>query len=163
MKFVYEEGATPYNQDDAEYLIPKQISTQKEQNNIIRAERWLFAKKRKNILTIDFIRSLHKKMFDQTWTWAGQLRSHQTNIGVSPYHITTNLKMLCDDVTFWISHKSFSPFEIAVRFHHKLVAIHPFPNGNGRHSRLMTDVLLLSLGYPRLLCPLFFVGTISRL
>lgn len=154
MKFIYEEGATPYNLDDAIHLLPKQITTQKElneweQNNIILAERWLFTKRRKNIFSIEFIKSLHKKMFNLTWLWAGQLRTYQTNIGVSPYQISQNLKMLCDDVQYWISHKSFSSTEIATRFHHKLVYIHPFPNGNGRHSRLMTDALLVSLNIPR--------------
>lgn len=154
MKFIYEAGATPYNLDDAIHLIPKHISTQKElneweQNNIFMAEKWLFSKRRKNILSIDFMKSLHKKMFDLTWIWAGQFRTYQTNIGCPFYEIPQNLKILCDNVQFWISNHSFDIIEIAIRFHHKLVYIHPFPNGNGRHSRLMTDALLFSLNFPR--------------
>ena len=53
------------------------------------------------------------------------------------------------DVRYQIEHTSYPPDEIAVRFHHRLVAIHPFPNGNGRHARLMADLLVERLGQPR--------------
>lgn len=154
MKFAYQEGATPYNLDDAFFLIPKHITTQKElneweQNNIRIAEIWLFTRKRKGIISADFIKLLHKKMFDRTWTWAGQFRHHLTNIGVVPYLIPIELRKLCDDVFFWIANKSFPTDEIAARFHHKLVFIHLFPNGNGRHARIITDALLISLNRPR--------------
>jgi Fic-DOC domain mobile mystery protein B len=151
MKFIYAAGATPYNQDDSTYLIPKQITTQKElneweQHNIILAERWLFSKRRKELLTVDFLKLLHKKMFNLTWQWAGHFRKHQTNIGLEPYLISQSLLMLCDDVRYWIDNKTFPREEICMRFHHRLVFTHPFPNGNGRHARLMADAILVSLG-----------------
>lgn len=150
MRFVYPGGATPYNQDDAVHLIPKHITTQNqlnewEQANILQGERWLFSIKRKHILTVDFIQKLHRKMFDKTWMWAGKFRTYNTNIGVHYHTIQESLKALCDDVVYWIENKVFSIDEIAVRFHHRLVAIHAFPNGNGRHARLMTDALLVQL------------------
>lgn len=154
MKFTYAEGATPFNQDDALYLIPKHIKTQKalnewEQANIVLAERWLFSQRKKDLLTIEFIQTLHKKMFDKTWSWAGKFRRYQTNIGVDPSLITVSLKAFCDDVTFWIQKDIYEFQEIIVRFHHRLVQIHAFPNGNGRHARLMSDSLLISYNFPR--------------
>lgn len=154
MKFVYPKGATPYNQDDAAALIPKHITMQKqlnewEQENILSAERWLFTSNHKNLLTIGFVKKLHKKMFDKTWRWAGEYRTHNTSIGINYPLIQESLKNLCDDVVFWIENKVFPVDEIAARFHSKLVFIHPFPNGNGRHSRLMTDALLKKLGSSR--------------
>lgn len=154
MKFIYPEGATPFNQDDAAQLIPKHITTQNqlnewEQANIIKGERGLFSRKGKNLLTIEFIKALHKKMFDKTWKWAGKFRNYNTNIGILYHIIQESLKALCDDVSYWIQNKVFPIDEIAVRFHHRLAAIHAFPNGNGRHARFMTDVLLVQLGSPR--------------
>lgn len=154
MKFTYPEGATPFNQDDLVALIPNHIETQDqlnewEQANILKAEVWLFSRKHKDILSIKFLKSLHKKMFDETWKWAGEFRTGNTNIGVQFYYIQEKLTMLLGDVLFWIEQKTYPIDEIAARFHHKLVLIHPFPNGNGRHARLITDRLLVDLGYPR--------------
>lgn len=154
MKFVYAKGATPFNQDDFAQLIPKHITTQMqlnewEQANIIHAEKWLFSRKRKDLLTIDFIKKLHLKMFDKTWLWAGKFRHHQTNIGLPSFQIQPHLKILCDDVQFWISNQIFPSDEVAIQFHHRLVHIHPFPNGNGRHSRLIADALLIQMGAAR--------------
>lgn len=155
MKFVYPEGATPFNQDDAHNLIPQHITTQDqlnewEQRNILQAEKWLFSSRKKDVLTIDFLKKLHFKMFNETWTWAGKYRDYQTNIGCLFFQIPSHLKTLCDDVRFWLDHHTFTEKEIAVRFHHRLVHIHPFPNGNGRHGRLATDALLVSLKKERL-------------
>ena len=155
MKFEYLEGATPFTTDDAGALIPKHIKTQQdlnewEQANILQAEKWAFIRRHKDITTIKFAINLHKKMFDQTWTWAGQFRTHQTNIGVAPFHIAMSLQSVCDDAKYWIDHEIFSPEEIAIRFHHRLVSVHPFPNGNGRLSRLTADILLYNLVKKRL-------------
>ena len=93
---------------------------------------------------------LHKRMFGQVWKWAGEYRNTERNIGVAPYQIPVKLKALFDDVKFWIENHTFPDLEIAVRLHHRLVLIHPFPNGNGRISRLMADLLMHQLGEPRL-------------
>ncbi len=154
MKFVYPEGATPYNQDDAEALLPQHITTQDqlnewEQANILEAERWLFSRKQKDLLSVPFLQKLHKRMFDKTWKWAGRFRTHNTNIGIPYPVIQESLKALCDDVTYWVHHKTFPIDEIAARFHHRLVQIHAFPNGNGSHARLMADALLVNNGRSR--------------
>lgn len=153
MKFNNPTGATPL--DDISGLKPLHIATQTELNewesaNILKAEEWLSQSHRhKNILTPDFIRKLHQKMFDDTWEWAGIFRNKELNIGVEPFKITTELKNLLDDVKHQIKYNSLSVDETALRFHHRLVWIHPFLNGNGRHSRMMTDLLLIQNGEQR--------------
>jgi Fic-DOC domain mobile mystery protein B len=155
MKFVYAPGATPLDPDEINGLIPLHITTQSQLNeweaaNILKAENWLFSTKNHgNFLNLDFIKKLHKKMFDETWKWAGTFRNTAKNIGIDSHRITTELKKLLDDITFQIIHNTYSIDEIAYRFHHRLVLIHPFSNGNGRHARMMTDVLLTKAGQSR--------------
>jgi Fic-DOC domain mobile mystery protein B len=155
MKFEYPLGATPLDPDEIDGLIPSHITIQSQLNeweaaNILKAEIWLFSNSNHDdFLSIDFTKLLHAKMFDDTWTWAGQFRLTERNIGVSPFTITTDLNNLLEDVRYQVIHESFPMDEIAYRFHHRLVAIHPFPNGNGRHARLMTDLLLVQAGESR--------------
>lgn len=156
MKFETLPGATPLNSDETNGLIPLHITTQGELNeweaaNILKAENWLFSTYNNNrdFLTIAFIRLLHKKMFGETWKWAGAFRNTAKNIGVDQSKITTELRNLLDD-TAYQTEKSIYPIdEIAYRFHHRLVWVHPFPNGNGRHARMMTDILLMQGGQSR--------------
>ena len=93
-----------------------------------------------------FLRDLHETMFDQVWEWAGRYRLRETNIGITPNQIPTAIRTLVDDTKAWVDHGTYEPDELAVRFHHRLVAIHPFPNGNGRHARIAADYLIKSLG-----------------
>jgi Fic-DOC domain mobile mystery protein B len=149
MKFEYEFGATPIDGDEAVLLIPKHITVMSELNafehaNILMASQWAFHSH--FALTITYIKKLHKKMFDQTWKWAGQFRKTGKNIGVDAYRIESDLRQLIEDVRYQIENNAFEFDEIAARFHHRLVLIHAFPNGNGRHARLMTDVLLKNNG-----------------
>ena len=155
MKFEYAQGATPLDLDETEGLIPSHITTQGQLNeweaaNILEAENWLFsAANPGNFLTIDFTKSLHKKMLSKTWRWAGAFRKTAKNIGVEPTKIAMDLKNLLDDSTYQIINHIYPIDEVAYRFHHRLVLIHPFPNGNGRHARLMTDFLLVQAGNPK--------------
>ncbi|MDA3793155.1 MAG: mobile mystery protein B [Elusimicrobia bacterium] len=147
MKFKYPEGATPIDLDEAEGLLVPHISNREEldrweQDNINEAEMWLAKKKDADIISVPFITKLHKRMFNNVWKWAGKFRKSDKNIGCPWYEITQKLKILCDDANFWIENKTYPPEEIAYRFHHKLVSIHPFPNGNGRHARMMSDLIL---------------------
>lgn len=147
MRFIYAEGATPLSPDEIHNLIPKHLTAQKqlnewEQFNIVKGENWAFGIKRKNILSIEFAKKLHKQMFNETWSWAGVFRKSQTNIGVDSIYIPQELKAILDDVEFWISNNTYDMREIAIRLHHRLVFVHPFPNGNGRFSRLFADLLL---------------------
>lgn len=147
IEFKYSQGATPLNKDDIEGLLPTHITTRAEldrweQDNINEALAWLENRKPKDILNEPFIKSLHRKMFGNVWKWAGKFRQSNKNIGVDWYQIPVELKKLCDDVEYWINNKTFSEDEIAARFHHRLVSIHLFPNGNGRHARLIADILL---------------------
>ncbi|MCC8483018.1 MAG: mobile mystery protein B [Rickettsia endosymbiont of Labidopullus appendiculatus] len=149
MQFVYPIGATPLNNDEIYNLIPKHLTTQNELNeweqyNIVIGAEWAFKHKRNQIFLIKFAQDLHKKMFNKTWTWAGKFRQHQTNIGIESIYIRQELKMLFDDTIYLIENKTYGIREIAVRLHHRLVFIHPFPNGNGRFSRLFADLLLVN-------------------
>jgi Fic-DOC domain mobile mystery protein B len=116
-----------------------------EQANILAAAAWARRHRRRkaaDLLTLDFVMSLHKRMFGDVWRWAGTLRRSEVNIGIDAYHIPTELPLVLEDVGYWIEHKTYPSDEIAVRLHHRLVLIHPFPNGNGRHARLMADLLI---------------------
>lgn len=149
----YPAGATPLDADELASLIPAHLTTQGELNeweqlNIGEGDKWA-RKQRKDILGEDFLRQLHRRMFGETWKWAGEFRKSDKNIGVDWRYIGVELKKLFDDVRYQIEHATFPADEIAVRFHHRLVAIHAFPNGNGRHARLMADLLAERLGQPR--------------
>jgi len=147
MDIEYPDGATPLDPDEAEGLRLTHITT-REQLNIFEAENiregaaWAWRSRSKDMLNEGFIRRLHRNMFGKVWKWAGNFRNSDKNIGVPKERIGIDLRELCDDVQFWIDHHTFEPDEIAARFHHRLVSVHPFPNGNGRHARLMTDLLL---------------------
>jgi len=151
--FDYPPGATPLDADELASLIPGHIITQGELNeweqlNILQGETWA-RKQRKEIPNEAFVRRLHKQMFGETWKWAGEFRKSDKNIGVDWLQIGVELKKLCDDVRYQVEHGTFPADEIAIRCHHRLVVIHSFPNGNGRHARLMADLLVERLGKPR--------------
>jgi len=143
----YPVGATPLNEDERHGLKIGHVTTREElnrfeQDNINEAFQWLESRRKSDILTEKFVKTLHIKMFGKVWRWAGSFRRSGKNIGVDWPHISAQLHTLMQDVRYWIDHKTYSQDEIAVRFHHKLVWIHLFANGNGRHARLMTDILL---------------------
>jgi Fic-DOC domain mobile mystery protein B len=145
--FNFPEGTTPIDPDETGGLLLTHITTQGElnrweQDNIVEALAWIDKTKPTNILKEQFIKQLHKRMFGNVWKWAGQFRRSDMNIGVSWHQIPASLKNLCDDVPVWLRTQYESSEEMAVRFHHRLVWIHAFPNGNGRHARLMTDIFL---------------------
>ena len=143
----YPAGATPLDPDEVQGLLLSHITTRGEldrweQENIIEAIEWLEKTKPEAILNEQFIKKLHKRMFSNVWKWAGKLRRSDKTLGGSWYQVPMSLKTLFDDTQLWIDQQTETQDEIAVRFHHRLVSIHPFPNGNGRHARLMTDVFL---------------------
>lgn len=147
MEFDYPQGATPLDPNEIEGLLLTHITTRSqldrwEQDNINEALGWLERRKHKDILNERFMKQLHKRMFGNVWKWAGSLRKSEKNLGVPWYQISIEIRKLCDDVEYWIENKTFSDDEIAARFHHRLVFIHLFANGNGRHARLMADILL---------------------
>ena len=151
LKLVYPEGATPLDPDESAGLIPSHVATQGqlnewEQQNILEGERWAFARGNLTPLSLQFSQDLHKHMFGRTWKWAGRFRTTDKNIGVDPSLIGMKLTELYRDVEAQFEQGSDSIDELAARFHHRLVSIHPFANGNGRFSRTMTDLLLKSKG-----------------
>ncbi len=154
IKLTYPPGATPLDPGEIAGLIPSDIShqgqlNQAEQQNILRGELWVFERKQKDILSEVFVKRLHKKMFGDVWRWAGSFRKSNKSIGIDWHQIPIELHKLFDDTKYWIEHGTYEWQELATRFHHRLVWIHPFPNGNGRFSRTYTDLLLSSHGHER--------------
>ncbi|MEO5774467.1 MAG: mobile mystery protein B [Sphingomicrobium sp.] len=144
--FVEPDDATPLEPGEREGLLQSWITTradlnEAEQANIDAGAGWALSR-RTDILTERFVRELHKRMLGDVWSWAGAYRQTERNIGIEAYRIQTELHTLLADVNYWIEHKTYPSDEIAIRFHHRMVAIHPFPNGNGRHARLMADLLI---------------------
>ena len=153
--FEYPEGSTPLTYDELGDLKPKHVTSQSELNaveqmNIAKGLLWLNKRKlaMADILDDEFVRQLHKQLFGEVWKWAGQYRKSDKNIGVDWLYIGIELRKLMDDVIFQIENGTYAYDETAVRFHHRLVVIHPFSNGNGRHARIITDQLLKSLSLP---------------
>jgi Fic-DOC domain mobile mystery protein B len=146
--FTTGEGNTPLTPDEQADLIPnlatKEELNQWERENILVAYSWALNPRRlarNTALSEHYIRALHQRMFDETWRWAGIYRTSEKNIGVPHHQIREQLGVLIGDTSYWLKNATFSPDEIAIRFHHRLVFIHPFANGNGRHARLMADIL----------------------
>ena len=152
LELKYDDGQTPLDEEEKEGIKIKSITTQGEldeleQLNIEKAVEWTIHSKLKpeKILTEKFIKDLHKRMYGAVWKWAGKFRRTEKNIGIPSTQIGLQLKNLLDDTSYWIENKTFSPEEIAIRFKHRIVSIHCFPNGNGRHSRLMADIIMESI------------------
>ncbi len=151
--FNAAEGETPLTAEEREGLIPSHVTLRRElneleQQNILEADAWVFARKRK-VFDEAFAKNLHRRMFGHVWRWAGRYRETDKNIGIEAWRIAARIPEVLADAAYWVEHTTFPPDETAVRFHHALVFIHPFANGNGRWSRLMTDVLATNLGHER--------------
>jgi len=152
LELNYDDGQTPLVEEEKKGIKIKSITTQGEldefeQLNIEKAVEWTIHSKLKpeKILTEKFIKDLHKRMYGDVWKWAGEFRRTEKNIGIPSTQIGLQLKNLLDDTKYWIENKTFSPEEIAIRFKHRIVSIHCFPNGNGRHSRMMADIIMESI------------------
>ncbi len=149
LDFNFEYGQTLLDDEEREGLNILSITTRGEldefeQQNIEEAIQWSISNtfKPQMVLSIDFIKKLHKKMFLNVWKWAGEFRKSNKNIGCEWYKVANELGVLMDDAKFWFEHSVYAPDEFAIRFKHRLVSIHCFPNGNGRHSRLLADIII---------------------
>jgi Fic-DOC domain mobile mystery protein B len=144
MRFEYPDGATPLEAEGLRlpHIMTRDQLNKWEQENILEAEMKYFSRKQRNVLSEAFILALHKKMFGNVWKWAGGYRRTDKNIGVPHWDVAVRVRGLCEDTKLWIGSATEPPDEIAARFHHRLVSIHPFSNGNGRHARMMADLLL---------------------
>jgi Fic-DOC domain mobile mystery protein B len=151
--FHEPDDATPLTPEERRELIPAHIAyrneiNEAEQENIALGQDWALGRGR-DLLTEKFVKDLHRGMLGNVWRWAGKFRTSERNLGISSREIPVALRNLLDDAKAWIEYESYPPDEIAVRFHHRLVQIHPFPNGNGRHSRLMADLMVMRFGRER--------------
>lgn len=141
------DGATPLDPDERHGLRFAHITTrgeldELEQANIEQGLAWIARRRGGSIFDDRFVRTLHKRLFGDVWAWAGTYRRTEKNIGIDPMHIPVQLRMLLDDARYWAANGIYRPLEAAARFHHRMVQIHPFPNGNGRHARIAADILL---------------------
>lgn len=144
-----DDAATPLTPEEKKGLIPSYIATrgelnEAEQANIVTGQRWALARRR-DVLDENYLLQLHKRMFGEVWDWAGKFRLTERNIGIASYRIGPEFRSLVLDARYWVEHRTYPPDEIAARFHHRLVFIHPFPNGNGRHARMAADLLARQL------------------
>lgn len=151
--FEAEDAATPLTPAERDGLIPTHVTlhgelNELEQQNIADAQAWAFERKR-DVLNEAFLRGLHRRMFNKVWRWAGDYRKTERNLGVAPHLIQPELIQAINDARFWVEHKSYEFDELAVRFHHKAVLVHPFANGNGRWARLAADLLVVGQGGTR--------------
>jgi Fic-DOC domain mobile mystery protein B len=149
LELAYQEGQTPLDEDEKEGLLIPTIATREEldefeQQHIEQAILWTMKRSFRPVMifTEDFIKTVHKRMYGNIWAWAGTFRKTNKNIGVDKWQISTELRNLLADAVYWLEQQVFLPDEMALRFKHRLVSIHCFPNGNGRHSRLMADIIV---------------------
>jgi Fic-DOC domain mobile mystery protein B len=149
LNLAYIDGQTPLEEEEKDGLLIPTIATRGEldefeQQNIEQAVQWTFGRsfKPEVIFTESFNRTVHKRMYSDVWAWAGEFRKTNKNIGVDKWQIPSYFKYLLDDAKYWHENNTYTPDEIAVRFKHRIVSIHCFPNGNGRHSRLMADIII---------------------
>lgn len=158
MRNSHPKGTTPLDPDEAEGLRQLHVTTrgeldELEEANIQLGMEWalqtaVWGRRRVDVLTEQFVFELHERMFGEVWRWAGEIRRTNKNIGVEKHVIRVELGKLIEDARLWRERSVFEPDELAIRFHHRLVSIHPFPNGNGRHARLMADLIVRQEGRP---------------
>lgn len=149
LNLEYSDGQTPLDPEEKEGLLINTITTHQEldefeQLNIERAfqkYRFGYKPKQNDILSEKFILNLHKEMFGDVWAWSGKYRKSNKNIGVDRFQIATQFYQLIDDCHYWMKNDVMGEDEVCIRFKHRLVSIHLFSNGNGRHSRLMADIM----------------------
>jgi Fic-DOC domain mobile mystery protein B len=157
VQYHYIVGQTPLDDEEKYDLIPTVITRkdldQFEEENILEARQWVMQKTvlmKHHVFTEKFILQLHKRMFGHVWKWAGKYRKSNKNIGIDCFQIQTELHKLLGDVAFWLENKTYNLTDLAIIFHHRLVKIHLFPNGNGRHSRLCADIIVNKYGGEKL-------------
>ena len=148
--FAGPEGSTPLHPHDQRGLRQSWIVTRNdlnaaEQANILAGRAWAL-RSRTALTSENYLRRLHARMFGDVWAWAGKLRVVETNVGAPPHEIPIRLRQFLNDVDYWIANQTYASDELAARFHHGLVLIHPFTNGNGRHTRLAADLMCRQLG-----------------
>lgn len=157
MQYHYIAGQTPLDEEEKRDLIPSLVTREDldafEQENILEARKWVMQKSvlsKLDIFSEKFLLNLHKRMYGHVWKWAGTFRKTNKNIGVDKIYLATELHTLLGDAQYWLEHKTYPISDLAVIFHHRLVKIHLFPNGNGRHARMVADVIVAKFGGDKL-------------
>jgi Fic-DOC domain mobile mystery protein B len=142
---IDRDGSTPLDHDQIKGIRFAHLTTmgeldELEDENIQRGLEWLNHQKTKDYLSIEFLCKLHEKLFGEVWKWAGKFRTVEVNISKYRHHdVRPQLHNFFEDIKLWISGGKMSWDEISAEMHHRLVTIHPFPNGNGRTTRIFTE------------------------
>jgi len=171
-------ASTPIEPDDHQFLVPemKHLITwadvdAEEASNIAKGRAWLIAQH----FTLDdlfdtlTLRTIHQRMFGKVWTWAGSVRRRETSIGIDPSQIQTQFEQLVQNFRWRAANADEIGFseeerrELGIRFHTEMVAIHAFVNGNGRHARLVANLVDSAMGLGSLADPLYPWGARSGL
>lgn len=157
MQYHYIAGQTPLDEEEKRDLIPSLVTREDldafEQENILDARKWVMQKSvlsKLDVFSEKFLLNLHKRMYGHVWKWAGTFRKTNKNIGADKIYLATELHTLLGDAQYWLEHKTYPISDLAVIFHHRLVKIHLFPNGNGRHARMCADVIVAKFGGEKL-------------
>jgi Fic-DOC domain mobile mystery protein B len=157
LNFIYPAGATPIDPNEEKDLIPSNITTQAELNeaeyrNIVRARSWARGRTHRHLVTVGFLERLHERMFGEVWKWAGTRRQNELqNEKFTPFYaIATETETVLADLRHRLLHAPPNTQgqwdRLGAEFHHRIVKIHYFNNGNGRHARELTDLLLMHYG-----------------
>jgi Fic-DOC domain mobile mystery protein B len=157
MQYHYIAGQTPLDEEEKRDLIPSLVTREDldafEQENILEARKWVMQKSvlsKLDVFSEKFLLNLHKRMYGHVWKWAGTFRKTNKNIGVDKIYLATELHTLLGDAQYWLEYQTYPISDLAVIFHHRLVKIHLFPNGNGRHARMCADVIVAKFGGEKL-------------
>lgn len=157
IQYHYISGQTPLDEEEKRDLIPSVIVREDldafEQENILEARKWVMQKSvlaKQDVFSEKCLLNVHKRMYGHVWKWAGRFRKTNKNIGVEYYRIPTELHSLLGDAKYWLEYHSYPITDLAVIFHHRLVKIHLFPNGNGRHARMCADIIIAKFGGEKL-------------
>lgn len=143
--FIDRDGSTPLDPDQIRgikfsHLVNMGELDEVEDLNIQKGLEWLNRQKGDDYLSMEFLCKLHEKLFGDVWKWAGTFRKVEVNLSkIKYYDVGPQLKMFFEDAKLWIEGGRMSWDEISAEMHHRLIAIHPFPNGNGRTTRIYTE------------------------
>ena len=147
--FLFKDrgGQTPLPPELQKGLISKNVQTigeldEYEEQNIAEGMVWL-EDSNANSLNYSFWLRLHKKLFGNVWNWAGEIRSHDLGNAdfLYPEKVRPALMQLIGDAEYWFKNDTYPKKETIARIHEKLLTIHPFANGNGRWSRILTEYI----------------------
>jgi Fic-DOC domain mobile mystery protein B len=153
------------NKDDTPFdgsgLKIKSIKTRRQLNeaefeSILRVtKKYLMSKPSQKLapFTFGWLLELHREILGSIWSWAGEIRTTQKNIGVSANIVTAELGVIAIESEKRHSETGDLVIATAAEFHHRAVWVHPFEDGNGRWARLLANIWLMQHDQPVIIWP----------